>query len=137
MQKSKKAVHMVKRRCTERLRKLLKAIGRPLPEELLRTQFSIREATQNYRIPKYPGKVTLFRATQQIYGIIRDPAMGWDNVVTGELEIHEVPAIHSSMVQEPWVGGLVKLFKPCLDRVQSRTSTDSNSGRVPATSTVV
>jgi thioesterase domain-containing protein len=93
-------------------------MGQPLPEALRQTQFSIQEAMQNYRMQKYSGKLTLFRATKQIYGIIPEPTMGWDKVVTGDLEIHVVPAIHASMVQEPWVGGLVQILKPCIERAQ-------------------
>ena len=57
--------------------------------------------------------MTLFRATNQPLGIVPDPTLGWDGIPV-ELEIHEVPGHHDSVVAEPYVGVLAAKLSHCL-----------------------
>lgn len=68
----------------------------------------IYQAIDQYKLGKYPGKMTLFRATKQPLVPDPDPTLGWEKLVSGELEICDVEGTHNSMVHEPYLGELVK-----------------------------
>ena len=63
----------------------------------------------------YKGKATLFRATEQPYGIYPDRTCGWSEYALGGLEIHDVPGHHGAIVREPRVPILVQELTGCLD----------------------
>ena len=69
---------------------LFRVLGRPLPEGVRHTYFranSVRESVR-YAPTPYPGRLFLFERM----GAFRDRHMGWDGLVTGGLEIHEISA---------------------------------------------
>jgi len=66
----------------------------------------------------YPGKLTLFRAEHQPLGIYPDPTLGWGDFISGELEIHEVPGHHGSIVAEPYVRKLADELSICIEKAQ-------------------
>ena len=69
---------------------LFRLLGRPLPEGVRHTYFrasSVR-ASMRYAPASYPGRMFLFERM----GAFRDRHMGWDGLVTGGLEIHQIPA---------------------------------------------
>jgi thioesterase domain-containing protein len=100
-------------------RGVLTTLRQPLPEALKQTQSTIFIAARAYRPQPYAGEVTLFRADRQPAGIYPDPALGWDKLVTGRLNIHEVPGSHGTIVVEPRVRYLVKKLEPCLESAVS------------------
>ena len=65
----------------------------------------------------YPEQVTLFRASENI-GFL-DPDLGWSELAPGGLEIHDIPGDTFSMLQEPYVQGLAKTLRDCIDRLQA------------------
>jgi thioesterase domain-containing protein/acyl carrier protein len=73
----------------------------------------------SYTPKVYPGKVTLFRASESVFisseGGDSDE-LGWDKVAAGGLEIHKVPGDHASLVAEPNVRVLAAKLKACIDR---------------------
>jgi len=91
-----------------------------LPEALQETQDTLMGANITYNPPPYSGKVTLFRASVQPAGIHPDPALGWAEVVTGELEIHEVDG--SAIVLEPRVRLLGEVLSRCLEQARATGS---------------
>ncbi|HZF10003.1 MAG TPA: amino acid adenylation domain-containing protein [Thermoanaerobaculia bacterium] len=83
----------------------------------------------------YPGRVTLFRAQEQllaaaavdgqpdlapaVQSIVRqvaDPAMGWGELAAGGVEVNELPGTHYSMLRPPHVTTLADRLKTCLER---------------------
>lgn len=95
-----------------------KLLGRKaLPGRYIQIENRIRSANRRYRPQKYPGKITLFRASNQPLGIIPDPTLGWEGI-PAELEIHEVPGHHGSIVAEPYVGTLAKSLTECIELAQ-------------------
>jgi thioesterase domain-containing protein/acyl carrier protein len=81
----------------------------------------LRAGSQAARIynPKiYPGKITLFRATNLGGGIEHDPQMGWGRLAGGELETHVIPGYHAHIVLEPRVRVLAKQLTVLLKRAQ-------------------
>ncbi|MDQ6672832.1 MAG: amino acid adenylation domain-containing protein, partial [Chloroflexota bacterium] len=72
-------------------------------------------AYDNYVPRGYPGRVVLFRASEQPWGIIPDPTMGWDGLIPVESEIFEVPGRHKNILAEPYVRSLAERLHACLE----------------------
>ena len=123
LEKAKKAKRIMRESVRSRrkgiARKYYSAIGRPLPEALRETQNAICQARRDYVPQVYAGPVTLFRASKQPLGIYPDPTLGWSRVMTGGLEIYEVPGSHGAIVSEPRVQFLVEKLRVCLDKAQA------------------
>ncbi|MDH3942579.1 MAG: AMP-binding protein [Anaerolineae bacterium] len=85
-----------------------------IPRVLVAVEKANLIASRAYQPSAYPGKVVLFRARQQPWGIHPDPTLGWGSVKIDELEIHEVPGHHGSILFEPRVGKLAELLEHML-----------------------
>ena len=61
------------------------------------------QAISRYSPMPYDGNVTLFRATEQDLSsrAAIDRALGWREMVSGDLEIYQVPGTHLGMLSEP------------------------------------
>jgi amino acid adenylation domain-containing protein len=81
-------------------------------------------AARKYSPKIYPGKITLFRATQLGGGIEHDPQMGWGGLAGGGLETHLIPGYHAHIVLEPRVRVLAEKLTACLDRGQAGALSD-------------
>jgi thioesterase domain-containing protein len=84
--------------------------------ELLRIDL---RATQNYRLQRYPGRVTVFRASERLAGTPADATLGWSDWARGGVEVHLVPGNHANLVYEPHVKVLAEKLTDCLHRAQS------------------
>ncbi|NOT47998.1 MAG: amino acid adenylation domain-containing protein [Acidobacteria bacterium] len=89
-----------------------------IPTSYIQIEDLIRKAGQKYSPEVYPGNMTLFRASIQPMGIQPDPTLGWENLVEGKIETHEVPGHHGSIVAKPYVHVLAKNLRDCLEAVQ-------------------
>ena len=69
-----------------------------------------------YETPFYPARATLFRAAEVSVFEERDPALWWGDAFTGGLEIHDVPGVHLSMMNEPQVPSLALALQLSLDK---------------------
>jgi thioesterase domain-containing protein len=67
-------------------------------------------AWARYRPKPYNGKVIFMRAQKQPLGLIPDPLLGWNGLLTGELHIHEVPGFRQNMLDEPNVPEVAKII---------------------------
>ncbi|MFY9528963.1 MAG: thioesterase domain-containing protein [Candidatus Acidiferrales bacterium] len=68
-------------------------------------------ALKNYNPEPYPGRVALFRADTK-----SDEALsGWLHVITGSVEVHEVPGNHMGMFFDPHVNQLASRLAACID----------------------
>ena len=86
-------------------------MGKPLPAAVEEAQNEMDKALKAYHPRPYPGKVTLFRAARQPYGLIPDRTLGWGPHVTGQLEIIDMPGYHASMISEPRVRVLAEKLR--------------------------
>ena len=84
--------------------------------ELCKADF---RATRNYVLHRYPGRITLFRASEEPAGASSDPTFGWDEWAAGGVDVHAVPGNHANMVYRPHVEVLAEKLKTCLSQVQS------------------
>ena len=73
------------------------------------------KARKSYQPKYYSGSVILFRASQRPPGIVRDPKLGWQDLVGGVMEIYEIPGTHSSIVKS---AELATILKCCLHKAQ-------------------
>ncbi len=108
------------RRKSDRLRvRFCRWRGVPLPDGLRDRYFLVNNHRAEfwYRAEPYPGKMTIFRAK----GLYYDPFMGWTDLVTGGLEVHEIPGAHidhRSMMEEPIVKLLARELRQALARLE-------------------
>jgi thioesterase domain-containing protein/acyl carrier protein len=82
-------------------------------------------ASRNYHPKAYPGKITLFRATDLGSGISHDSQMGWGRLAGGGLETHLIPGYHAHIVLEPRVRLLAKELTASLSKAQESKETES------------
>ena len=92
------------------------AAEQPMPEIYRRIEEIDREALKRYAPQPYLGKMTLFRALEKDPRQFYDPHLGWRYLIEGELEIHDVPGHHMSLILEPQVAELGRKLQHCLDR---------------------
>jgi hypothetical protein len=60
----------------------------------LQIQMAHGRASLAYRPRPYPGKITLFRASDQPIEYEAEPDLGWGTVAQGGVEIYDVPGDH-------------------------------------------
>jgi amino acid adenylation domain-containing protein len=93
------------------------------------------EARKRYVPLPYAGRVTLFRARQQLLAAgpdrnprladavrqglprVADLEMGWGELAAQGVEVHELPGHHFSMLRPPNVSILAETLRGCLSRV--------------------
>ncbi|MGH9949389.1 MAG: thioesterase domain-containing protein, partial [Pyrinomonadaceae bacterium] len=97
-----------------------------IPTNYIQLEDQISKAGQKYLPDRFPGKLTLFRASNQPLGIEPDPTLGWGPFVSGELEIHEVPGHHGSIIAEPYVKSLAEKLSYCVEKSIVETGTAPN-----------
>ncbi len=73
-------------------------------------------ATETYEPHRYPGRVTLFRASETLAGASDDPTMGWSEWADGGVEVHVVPGNHANLMYPPHVQALAESLTACLDQ---------------------
>jgi amino acid adenylation domain-containing protein len=81
------------------------------------------EASRNYLPGVYPGRVTIFRATEKVFytDSYLNSGLGWGKLAAGGVEIHDVPSDHLGILKEPHVKVLAEKLKICLDKLQVAT----------------
>jgi amino acid adenylation domain-containing protein/non-ribosomal peptide synthase protein (TIGR01720 family) len=92
--------------------------------------FQAREqVVRGYTPAPYPGKITLFQATESdmdeslhlnAYG--HDPDYGWRHFSTHPIELHHVPGTHTTIITGPQVNGLARQLGHCLDALPAGAS---------------
>ncbi|MGB8690508.1 MAG: amino acid adenylation domain-containing protein [Microcoleus sp.] len=102
------------------LSKFYRAIGRPLPiylENFIHGELN-NQALRHYVGGVYPGRATLFKAVETAILCAVDRELGWGEVITGGIEIYEIPSDHLGMLKEPHVRILGEKLQAAVDRAQ-------------------
>ncbi len=60
---------------------------------------TLEKLTNEHEVKSYPGKITIYAAIYEFYKL-EDTNLGWDEWVD-EIEIHEIPGTHRSMLLRP------------------------------------
>jgi len=76
------------------------------------------QALQSYRPEASSTRVTLLKAGEQE---VADETMGWGALTSGEIEIHQVPGNHFTIVREPNVRSLAEQLADCINRATLRS----------------
>ncbi len=84
--------------------------------ELCKADF---RATQNYVLHRYSGRITLFKAGQELSEPSSDPTLGWSKWAAGGTDVLVVPGNHATMVYKPHVEVLAEKLRACLDQVRA------------------
>ncbi|MCY7347740.1 MAG: amino acid adenylation domain-containing protein [Pyrinomonadaceae bacterium] len=112
--KAKYVPGKIKNKLWQAIYKLYAKTNRPLPQILQSVQEFNFMAVMNY-VPKiYPGKVTLFWASEDLRGSY-DVQEGW-NFLAGAVETHNIPGNHLNIVKEPYVQELADELKQCIQK---------------------
>lgn len=72
----------------------------------------------NYKPQVYPGQIILLRSQNSVGNVRRDPTLGWGNLAQEEVEIHEIPGTHLTILRQPHVQVLAETLKVCLDSAE-------------------
>jgi amino acid adenylation domain-containing protein len=91
--------------------------------ELCKSDF---RASRNYVLHRYPGRVTLFRAREDLSGNRLDPTLGWSDWADGGVDVQIVPGNHATMVYKPNVETLAEKLAACIDQVHLEPECLSN-----------
>jgi len=101
-----------------------------------RTYILLKHIVHTYMAKTYPHHIDYFTSTQ--HGSVSDSPQEqtasldegedradrrlqhWRELATGGITVHLVPGDHQTLVEEPYVQGLAKALKPCIDRVCER-----------------
>jgi thioesterase domain-containing protein len=75
----------------------------------LRVQVSNARALFSYEPEKYPFRITFVVAEES-----KDAELGWQELVTGGLDIHQVPGTHESIINNPHVSRVGDVMRKCL-----------------------
>jgi thioesterase domain-containing protein/acyl carrier protein len=94
-----------------------------LPDALLELQRLHSQATSNYTVQRYPGRITLFRARKQPTRIDDDPTLGWRELARDGVDVHEVPGSHGWILVDPNVRVLARKLSQCLEQAQVNSRT--------------
>jgi aspartate racemase len=112
-----KAKHKIYRRAY----KLYRRLGRPLPRVLKNVEELNFAAVKDYVPRVYPGRATIFLASDDLTAAY-DVEEGWQDLVGGGLEKIRVPGNHLDIIKEPHVRVLAQELRSCLDRVGEELS---------------
>jgi len=80
---------------------------------------AFRRVVRSYAAQPYDGRVALFRALQREMpvGYEMEPLLGWESLLTGTLDLHDVPGSHLGILEEPNVEKLAALLGELLGEV--------------------
>lgn len=92
--------------------------GRPLPRLLRDVKEFNSIAARNYFPRTYDGSVTLFWANADLRAS-NDLVQGWRALVSGDMNVVEVPGSHLNIIKEPHVRELASKLKISLGEVHS------------------
>jgi thioesterase domain-containing protein len=124
--RGKRFVRWLARRAQNMMSELYERMRYPLPDAFRETQKALRQASQRYTPRNYTGRVTLFRASKQPAGWKDDPVLGWQPLISGQIEAFEIPGYHDSIATGPRAGVLGEKLRECLIRAHAEAATKSS-----------
>jgi thioesterase domain-containing protein len=83
-------------------------------------QAANERALYRYAPRTYPGRMILFRPSQQAAEYAGDSEMGWHGLAAGGLDVVEIPGRHESIIVEPQVRVLAERLHACLEAARAR-----------------
>jgi amino acid adenylation domain-containing protein len=96
--------------------------------ELCKADF---RATRNYILRRYPGRLALFKAGEDLGASASDATLGWSEWAAGGVDLYVVPGNHATMVYEPHVIVLAEKLRACLDQAQANDEDAADGDSLP------
>jgi aspartate racemase len=87
-----------------------------LPTHQTRVAKLNMKAAREYEPRPYPGRITLFLATESAADIVDDTRLAWRELAIGGAEVYMFPGAHTDMFWEPQVQVLAEQLKACMDK---------------------
>jgi len=109
----------IKQLITFTLVKILRILRRRIPDRLLLIYLRLKhtEALINYVPVVYPGKITLFRATQSLTANPDDSRLGWGPLAAGGMDVHHFDAPHE-IVNPEYAKDVASKLHECLKQAR-------------------
>jgi surfactin family lipopeptide synthetase A len=79
----------------------------------------VHPAFHRYEPESYPGGLVMLQSSDWPKGAYFDFALGWKDLVQGEIDFHRIPGNHPSMFTEPNVNIVVRQLRDCLAKYGS------------------
>jgi hypothetical protein len=101
---------------------IYRLFGRRLPDQLLIRYLRLnhRAALRNYVPAVYPGRITLFRASESITSDPLDSPMGWGPLAGGGLDVHYFDTPHE-MIKPEYAAMIADKLNECIRAAQAGT----------------
>jgi amino acid adenylation domain-containing protein len=96
-------------------------VGSQQVRQLLQVFKANLQAISRYMPQRYPGRITLFCASEQVMEVTQAP--GWAKLAAGGVETHKIPGDHYAIVQEPHVQILAERLRACLNQAHDEAQT--------------
>ncbi len=84
------------------------------------------KVAKSYRPESYPGRIVLFRTREEG----EEPALGWDKVAEGGVEVHMVRGNHLNLFQGEHVDEVAAEFKDVLEKTMENYQERSDRGKI-------
>jgi aspartate racemase len=107
--------------------RLFDRFGRQVPQRVSKLEDINRFAMSIYRPSVYPECLTIFRSVTRTNVDDNDELLGWGRLVSGGIEVQDVPGRHRDILVEPNVHILAEKMRACLDRIQPSLPHDATS----------
>jgi len=123
-----KMVYLKKRavRYGRGIKRRIDALSLPAPVKEVRQACAVAE--QKYRPSKYPGAITLFRASEKALRGLENAQNGWNRYAAGGLEVHAIDGDHGNILNEPNVRQLAAALCARLDRARTERMDEARVG---------
>jgi thioesterase domain-containing protein len=79
-------------------------------------------AVKNYQPRQYPGRIVLFRPSEELPEGTDNLTRDWDKLAAAGVEVHVVPGTHQNMLTEPHVIPLAEMLVKHLDEAQAESA---------------
>jgi thioesterase domain-containing protein len=80
-------------------RSFFRHCGQSLPKSLRHPTRLMAEAMRDDTSKTYPGRITLFRPTEKSFNRYDCSDLGWGQVATGGVEVHEIPGLKRTLLR--------------------------------------
>ncbi|HEY9643327.1 MAG TPA: alpha/beta fold hydrolase, partial [Coleofasciculaceae cyanobacterium] len=88
---------------------------------MLQVFYANSQAVHHYLPQPYPDRITLFRTPAPPEGT-PDLTWGWQQLTGSNVEIHQIPGNHFTMLRKPQVERLAQQLKECIEQLQDDRS---------------
>ncbi len=113
-------------RAWQTVRFFYRRIHRPLPPSLRHPTRLLAEAARQDATTSYPGRITLFRPSENSFSRYDQWDLGWGRVATGNVDVYEIPGLKRNLLRANAIE-VGRQLKECLARPAASQQTQEPS----------